>query len=209
MVEIEKGDLIRLEFTGYLSSDSSVFETTDAQVAKASGIYSEENEYGAKLIVYGQGAMVPGLEEAIPQLELDALAKIKVPTAKAFGPKHSDLIRVMNQKEFVKHGINPAPGLMVTLDGVPALVKSVSSGRIMLDFNHPLAGQDVEYSVKVLEVIREPQKKAAELAKQFGTDVKIEDKRVVMPKDLDQSKARGLQAALQSCLNGYDVVIEN
>jgi len=51
------------------------------------------------------------------------------------------------------------PGMILTLDGAIARVKSVTSGRVVIDYNHPLAGEQVIYSIKVHEVITDDKKK--------------------------------------------------
>jgi FKBP-type peptidyl-prolyl cis-trans isomerase 2 len=66
---------------------------------------------------------------------------------------------MMPYREFAKQGVEPVSGMTLGLDGVPARVKSVTSGRVVVDFNHPLAGEAVVYTLKVNEVISEDGKK--------------------------------------------------
>ncbi|MFA6398873.1 MAG: hypothetical protein WCW44_00750, partial [archaeon] len=44
---------------------------------------------------------------------------------------------------------NPYPGLVVRIGNAIGKVQSVGSGRVRIDFNHPLAGRDVEYHVRL------------------------------------------------------------
>jgi len=207
MANLQKGDLVRMELSGSLVSDGSLFESTDEQEAKDAGIWSNASKYGPRLVIFGKGAMIAGIEEELSKIEAGGKVEIIVPAAKAFGAKHPELVRVMPEKEFSSHGVRAQVGLMVTIDGVPAMVKSVSSGRIMLDFNHPLAGQDLKYKIKLLEIISEPKKKAHELASQFGCDVKVEGEgkgiSVILPKDVEASKRKGLEAALKASLGEW------
>ncbi|MFA5108302.1 MAG: FKBP-type peptidyl-prolyl cis-trans isomerase [Candidatus Micrarchaeia archaeon] len=210
MVKTGKGDLVRLELTGRLVSDNSAFESTDEKVAKDSGIWSDASKYGPRLVIVGRGAMIAGLEEAMQKLQLGKNEQIFIPADKAFGKRHNELVRVMPQKEFEKHGIQAIAGLMVTIDGVPALVKTVSSGRIMLDFNHPLAGQDLKYDIKLIDVISEPEKKAHELATQFEAKIEIKEngakKKIIIAAKTEQTKARGLEAALRASLGDWATI---
>ncbi len=204
--KIEQGDLVKIELTGRLF-DGSVFETTDENIAKKNEIWSNTSRYGPRLVVIGRGAMIAGLEEEIPKMKVGDFRKVHVACDKGFGSKHSELVRVMPQKEFEKRGVRAVAGLMVTLDGVPAMIKSVSSGRVMLDFNHPLAGEELEYEVKLLEIISEPDKKANELANQFGAKIKIEQTNgkntIVVENGLENSKLRGLEASLHACIGDW------
>jgi len=205
MTRMEEGDLVKIELTGKLS-DGSVFETTDENLAKSSRIWSNKSKYGARMVLVGRGAMIAGLEEEISKMKVGEKKKIIASVDKAFGPKHSELVRVMPIREFEKHGVNAIPGLMITMDGVPAMVKSVSSGRVMLDFNHPLAGQELSYDIHLLEVVNKPEEKAQALAQQFGAKLKIEadgkDKKVIIEKG-EVSKTKGLEASLKACLGDW------
>ncbi|PIT84662.1 peptidylprolyl isomerase [Candidatus Micrarchaeota archaeon CG10_big_fil_rev_8_21_14_0_10_45_29] len=207
MNKLQKGDLVKIELSGSLVSDGSLFESTDEKEAKDAGIWSNASKYGPRLVIFGKGAMIAGIEEELSKIEVGKEVEIIVPASKAFGEKHQELVRVMPEKEFASHGVRAQAGLMVTIDGVPAMVKSASSGRIMLDFNHPLAGQDLKYKIKLLEIISEPEKKAHELAAQFGCDVKVEGEgkgiSVILPKDVEASKRKGLEAALKASLGEW------
>ena len=50
-------------------------------------------------------------------------------------------------------------GLQVNIDGNVGMVKSVSGGRTLVDFNHPLAGKNLVYEMKVFEKIKDARKK--------------------------------------------------
>ena len=87
---------------------------------------------------------------------------------KAFGLKYPNLVRVMSVKDFARQQIIPVAGSIVMLDNIAAKIKSVNSGRVVVDFNHPLAGEPVVYSLKVVEVIDAPEKKLKEMLVSLG-----------------------------------------
>ncbi len=49
--------------------------------------------------------------------------------------------------------MNPYPGLQINADGMIGTVRSVTGGRVILDFNHPLAGRELIYSVKIIKLV--------------------------------------------------------
>ncbi|MFH0927220.1 MAG: FKBP-type peptidyl-prolyl cis-trans isomerase, partial [Candidatus Micrarchaeota archaeon] len=108
MADVKDGDLVKIEITGRLS-DGSVFETTDEEIAKKEGIWSNTSKYGSRLVLVGRGAMIAGLEEEIPRLKVGEGKKIEVAVEKAFGKKHSELVRVMPLKEIERHGVRAMP----------------------------------------------------------------------------------------------------
>ncbi len=204
MIKPKAGDLIRIAFSGVLDSDQSVFESTDENVAKTNGLYSPQLPYGPRLVLFGRGFMIPGLEEGISQMEAGQSARIGIPFEKAFGPKITDLVRVMSEKQLAAVGITPRPGQILNLEGVQARVKSVSSGRVVLDFNHPLAAQNLTYHLNLLEVITDPMTKAQALGDEYQAHLLMEKKEgrisITIPKALEAGRARGLMAQLKSSL---------
>ncbi|VVB56524.1 Putative FKBP-type peptidyl-prolyl cis-trans isomerase [uncultured archaeon] len=204
MAKPKAGDLVRITFTGVLDSDQSVFESTDEGVARSSGIYSPQLPYGPRLVLFGRGFMIPGLEEGLSQLEAGQSARIGIPFEKAFGPKIPDLVRVMSEKQLARGGVTPRAGQLLNIEGVQARVKSVSSGRVVLDFNHPLAQQNLTYHLNLLEVISDPMTKAKALGDEYQAVLQLEKKSghisVVVPKALEAGRARGLIAQLKASL---------
>jgi len=160
MATVKKGDLVRLEYTGKVASTGEVFETTDEAVARKAGIYRPSDIYGPKLALFGSGSVMQGVEEAILSSQEGKSTDFIVPPEKGFGERVPGLVRVISEKEFAKQGIRPALGIILTFDGVLGRVKSVTSGRVTIDFNHPLAGEKLAYTLKVSEVISDDEKKA-------------------------------------------------
>ena len=76
-----------------------------------------------------------------------------------FAKPENKVINMMPEREFLKQNVAPSPGTVVSLDGALARVKSVTSGRVVVDYNHPLAGEQVVYSIKVHEIITDGRKK--------------------------------------------------
>ncbi len=210
MVKLNAGDLVRIRYTGRLASDRSVFETTDMALAQSSGVYSNTTPYGPRVVLFGRGAMIAGLEAGLLTLSPGQSGTFRIPAEKAFGPRFAELVRIMPEREFAKSGVQPQPNLIVAIDGIPALVKSVSSGRIMLDFNHPLAGQDLDYEVELIEIITDPAAKAQELAKTLQASVSVDEKTktLTIPKTVPADNAKNLQAALKAAVEGWTVKLE-
>ena len=84
-------------------------------------------------------------------------------------------------KVFIEHKINPIPGAVLTFDNKLGKVLTVSGGRIMVDFNNPLAGKEVVYKVKILRKVDNIDEKIKSLIEfLFRRDFKfkIEDKKL-------------------------------
>ncbi|MBI2147707.1 peptidylprolyl isomerase [Candidatus Woesearchaeota archaeon] len=146
---IKKGDFIEVEYTGMLSEDRTVFDTSDEAVAKKNGILHEHMTYGPAVICVGQHQLVPGLDSKLEGKEAGKEYEVRLQAEDAFGKKDAKLIQLIPTAKFKKQGIMPMPGLQVNIDGHLGIVRKEGGGRTLVDFNHPLAGRDVIYQVAI------------------------------------------------------------
>ncbi len=155
---VQTGDFIELNYTAKVSSRGFVFDTTVEADAKTAGVYSKSVTYKPLIVKLGEGQLLPGLEEALIGKKLGKHS-IHLIAEKAFGKKNAKLLRLVSIKEFHKNQIQPMIGLEVELDGNKGIVRTVNGGRVIVDFNHPLSSQDLDYDVDVLSVVSDDKKK--------------------------------------------------
>ncbi len=163
---IEKDSFVKIEYTAKIASTGEVFDTTNEADAKAAGLQMQGG-YGPVVIAVGAGQVVPGLEEAIQTAEVGKQTTVQVPVEKAFGERKQELMMLVPLSKFQKAGYDPKPGMVMELDGRPAVIQSITSGRVRVDFNPPLAGQALTYTFKVTEVIKDSKGKVTALAAQL------------------------------------------
>jgi len=174
MVKASAGDFVRLEFTGRDAS-GKVFETTREDDARKAGLFDSRVKYSPALVVVGKGQLLPGLDDALAGAEEGTEQNIVVPKEKAFGSRDPDLVRVVPLAQFKQANVDPVPGAVVELDGRRARIQSVDGGRVRVDFNHELAGQDLSYSFKVVRVMKKAEEKIAALAEELGAQAVLAD----------------------------------
>ena len=169
MSTIEKNDFVQIEYTGRLKETNQVFDTTSKEVAEKESIYNPNITYGSIIICVGQHQVLPGIDHAlIGKKENDNFAVELIPEM-AFGKKDSKLIRLVPAHIFRKPRIMPFVGLEVEIDRQRGIVRTVSGGRILVDFNHPLAGKELKYEVKVhKKIVDKEQKLKSLLSITFG-----------------------------------------
>lgn len=158
---VEKGDFILLELEGK-DQDGRVFDSTNGEVAKK--LHGKE---GPLLVVFGMDRLIPGIYDALMEMKEGEEKSVHLNSDQAFGERKKDLVKIMSSTEFARHKVNPEPGLVIHVDTdtgrLYGTVKSVTAGRVMVDFNHPIAGQEVDYSLKLLKVFTKPEEKVKEL----------------------------------------------
>jgi FKBP-type peptidyl-prolyl cis-trans isomerase 2 len=158
MAAIKDKDFVELEYTGKTKEDNIVFDTTDEKTAKDSSIYSKQMTYGPLIICVGTGSILKGLEDNLVGKEPGSYS-ISLSVENAFGKKNAKLLKIVNTNVFRKSDINPMPGLQVNIDGMPGTIRSITGGRTVVDFNHPLSGKEIVYEVKLMRIIVDDKEK--------------------------------------------------
>lgn len=205
--KIQVKDFLELEYTGKLKEGNAIFDTTDKKVAEEAGIAEKNRVYEPTIICIGEGHLLKGLDEALQGKEVGKKYTIELKPEDAFGRKNMKLIQLVATNKFKQQGIQPMPGLQVNIDGLFGTIKSVSGGRTLVDFNHPLAGQELVYEVTVTRKVMGDQEKVQALAKlllqQEATVELKESKAIVTVKKAvqDQGKER-LQKKVRELVQG-------
>ncbi|MBW3015277.1 peptidylprolyl isomerase [Candidatus Woesearchaeota archaeon] len=159
MTTIKKSDFIEVEYTGMLKDGAVVFDTTDEKLAKEKGVHNPSMEYGPIVICLGQNNILKAIDDFLEGKELKKEYTLELEAEKAFGKKDPKLLKIVPTSEFRKQNINPVPGLQLNLDGIFGIIRTVTGGRTIVDFNHPLAGRDVIYKLKVNKIVTDIKEK--------------------------------------------------
>jgi len=168
---VSKGDFILVDMTGRVK-DGEVFETTLRDVAEREGIYDENEVYEPRLIVVGEGWVLPEIDSALEGMKIGDTKSVEVKNA--FGEWKKENVKSFPLKEFLKNNIDPKPGMRVRIGGKLALVKRVGGGRVRVDMNHPYAGKTVVYDVSVKRRIADHDEKIRALIKRRMPKVPLE-----------------------------------
>ena len=150
---IHKGDFIELDYIGRIKSNGRIFDLTIEKKAKEEGVYNEKQKYGPLKVCLGAGHLLKGLDIALEGKEAGKEYDIEIQPQDAFGTRNPKLIQLTGLKIFKDKNLNPVPGLTFAVNGALATVRSVTGGRVMLDFNHPLSGKILTYWVKIIRKI--------------------------------------------------------
>ena len=156
---VKKGDFIRLDYTGRIQEINEVFDTTNQEVAEEAEIFSENKTYGAIPIVVGGGHILLALDNAVEGMNAGEEKTVEVSAEDGFGKRDPNLLQMVPMREFKKQGIKPQVGMAITSEGHTGIIRTVSGGRVTVDFNHELAGKNLEYQVKVEEIMEDDTEK--------------------------------------------------
>ena len=155
---LKKGDFIEVEYTGKTKEEGFIFDTTDEAVAKKNNIFNEQYTYGPVIICLGENQVLKGIDMQLEGKEPGSHT-VTISPEDGFGKKNAKLLRMIPLPAFKKQNIVPHPGLQINMDGVVGTVRTVTGGRTIVDFNHPLASKELEYEVKVNRIITDDKEK--------------------------------------------------
>ena len=181
---IKEKEFVEIEYTGRIKSDDIIFDTTEEKIAKENKIHNPNMPYGPITVCVGTGSVLIGLEKSIIGKEIGKSYKIELSPENAFGKKDAKLLKIVNKNVFIKSNINPVPGLQVNIDGITGVIKNVTGGRTVVDFNHPLSGKGLVYDLKINRLVTDAKEKIVSLVSlQFNLkpeafEVKIDEKNV-------------------------------
>ncbi|CAA6799729.1 MAG: FKBP-type peptidyl-prolyl cis-trans isomerase SlyD (EC [uncultured Sulfurovum sp.] len=102
--------------------------------------------------IMGKGQIIPGLEKGLCGMGKDESADLMIPSAEAYGEYNAEAIQTLPIDQF--EGVELKEGLTLygqSEDGqtTQVIVKSFTEENVEIDFNHPMAGKDLMFSVTV------------------------------------------------------------
>ncbi len=148
-MSLQKGDFVLINYTAKVKETNEVFDTTYEEIAKKENLQKEGDIYEPRLIVVGEGWVLKALDDSFSTIEPNKPTQVEIPPEKAFGQRDPEKIKRVPIKQLVAKGINPAIGMRVEYGGKNAIIRSIGAGRVLLDFNPPLAGKTLLYDVVV------------------------------------------------------------
>lgn len=141
MARAQKGDTVSVHYIGRLTDDTTF-----------------DSSRGRDPLTFqlGSGEVIAGFEDGVVGMEPGETRTVRISAADAYGPYDSNQV-VEVQRAAFPDDIVPAVGqqLQVQLaDGSPieVIVSAVQDDTVMLDANHPLAGQDLIFDIELVSI---------------------------------------------------------
>lgn len=160
---LQKGDFILIDHVGKVKETGEVFDTTIEETAKKERLYKEGEIYEPKLIVIGEGWVLKTLDESLTTMEIGKKTPVEIPPKKAFGERDPEKVKRLSLRHLTAKGITPTLGMRVEHNGKMATIRTIGAGRVLLDFNPPLAGKTLIYEVTIQKKLTTKKQKIAAL----------------------------------------------
>ncbi len=141
--QAQSGDTVRVHYTGTLDS-GEVFDSSEGR---------EPLEF-----TVGSGQVIPGFDQAVAGMEVGESREVRIPAEEAYGEYHEELVFALPKSQ-VPPDMEVQPGQMLQVQDpegqvFTVVVRDVTEDAIILDGNHPLAGQALNFKVKLVEIVR-------------------------------------------------------
>lgn len=153
---VQKNDFIEIEFIGKIKDTQEIFDTNMKSEINNSKLNFQAKQY---IISVGHGMTIKGLDADIEGKEIGKEYSADFQAEDAFGKRNSSMVRMIPLKFFLGQKIMPQKGQILNIDGTIVKVISISGGRVLVDFNNPLAGKVVSYKYKILRKIEDQNEK--------------------------------------------------
>jgi FKBP-type peptidyl-prolyl cis-trans isomerase 2 len=150
----KKKDFVEIEFTGYANN-----ELFDSNVKDDLKKLDTKAEPKKTIVSIGEKMLVVGLDKALEGKEIGKEYEASFGPKEGFGERRKDLIRTIPMKVFLEKQILPKAGMVLNIDDYIVKVVSVSGGRVLADFNNPLAGKEIRYKFRILKIVEDEKEK--------------------------------------------------
>lgn len=156
------------EVTESVKNSSAVLVHFTLKLEDGSTAESTRSNGKPALFRLGDGSLSDALENQLLGLVVGDKRNFTLSPESAFGIKIPDLIQFFSRRDFMETGV-PEVGvimLFTAMDGSeqPGIVREVTEDSITVDFNHPLAGQHIDFDIEVLEIDPQLEEKYANIA---------------------------------------------
>ena len=145
MAQAVRGNTVKVSYTGRLE-DGTIFDASEECDDCTSGS-------GPLEFTIGEGSVIPGFEAAVIGMSTGEQKTVVIPADDAYGPHLEELVADIDRKD-LPEGMNPEPGEQLEVvheegQTIPVVVVGVTSEKITLDANHPLAGRELTFDIRL------------------------------------------------------------
>ncbi|HJV64374.1 MAG TPA: FKBP-type peptidyl-prolyl cis-trans isomerase [Geomonas sp.] len=138
MTEIQPGSVVSVHYIGTLDNGRIFDSTPDDQPL---------------VFTIGAGEVFPALEQLVSSMKVGEVRNVVIPSAQAYGPRsHENIISLKRTAFPAGKEIRTGQKLTIEFKGSTSrvmLVAQVSENAVVLDGNHPLAGLDLTFAIRL------------------------------------------------------------
>lgn len=141
MQQVKKGDTVNVHYHGKLT-DGSTFDSSEGR---------EPLQFTA-----GNGQVIKGFDDAVIDMTPGQKKTVTIPVGEAYGERNDDMIMEYPISEFPAD-MKPEVGMELQMGDnagniFPVVITEVLADTVVLDANHPLAGQTLVFDIELVSI---------------------------------------------------------
>lgn len=138
---MKNGDTVRVHYKGTLN-DGELFDSSEGR---------EPLQF-----TVGEGQVIPGFDAAVLDMKVGDKKTVNIPVEEAYGPRNQDMLVQVPRTEFPED-VTPEVGMELQMSDneghvFPVVVAGVEEDHVILDANHPLAGEDLTFDLEMMGI---------------------------------------------------------
>jgi FKBP-type peptidyl-prolyl cis-trans isomerase 2 len=142
MAQAQHGDKVKVHYHGKLRNGET-FDSSDGR---------EPLEF-----TLGSGQVIRGFDEGIKGMQVGEKKTVEIPVEDAYGVKSEDMVIEFPRDQFPPDMV-PEQGMQLMMNSesgqsFPVRIAEVKEDTVILDANHPLAGQDLIFDIELVEIV--------------------------------------------------------
>jgi peptidylprolyl isomerase len=141
MQQVKKGDTIKVHYHGKLTNGTT-FDSSEGREPLSFEV--------------GGGMVIPGFDEGVTGMAIGEKKTIHIPFDQAYGPKQEEMIMEFPRDRFPADMV-PEVGMQLNMSNgsgqqFPVTIAEVKDEVVILDANHPLAGEDLIFDLELVAI---------------------------------------------------------
>jgi FKBP-type peptidyl-prolyl cis-trans isomerase 2 len=141
MQQVKAGDTVKVHYHGRLT-DGTTFDSSEGR---------EPLEFKV-----GSGQVIKGFDDGVTGMEVGEKKTINIPVDEAYGAKNEEMVVNFPRANFPED-LNPEVGMQLNMTNgsgqvIPVVIVEVGEEEVILDANHPLAGQELIFDLELVSI---------------------------------------------------------
>lgn len=142
MQQAQSGDKVKVHYHGTLRS-GEIFDSSQGR---------EPLEF-----TVGSGQVIKGFDDGVRGMQVGEKKTVQIPVQDAYGEKSNEMIFEFPKSQFPAD-MNPEIGAQLMMSNgsgqsFPVTITEIKEDSVLLDANHPLAGQDLVFDIELVEIV--------------------------------------------------------
>ena len=145
MQQVKKGDTVKVHYHGRLKTGETFDSSKDRQPLE---------------FEVGSGSVIKGFDDGVTGMGIGEKKTINIPVEEAYGQKNPDMIIEMPKDRFPENmELEVGMSLMMSNgegQNFQVVIHEIHEESVVLDANHPLAGQDLIFDLELVDIVTKP-----------------------------------------------------